>query len=498
MPHAIPTLESKMEAKPVGSYPDTKIDVLIIGTGLGGLTAALECKRKGHNVTVFERNATINTAGDMYFMGLSATRFFKHWPDMAKRYYEISLHNCWIETFQHNGNRMFAPALARERLRAQGAPEGSPPPGIFQMRPLVYKMFVDEVEKQGIPIHYNHRVVDYFEDESRQKGGVITADGKRHEADVVIAADGVGSKSQALVGGVVRAKASGRAMWRAAFPYKIVEEHPELKKFWSVMQPGDQPIVRTFLGPGTYALTLSRKDVMVWIINHATTGSEEENWNHTISKEEVLKGLDEMPYMENDKWAPELIELVKNTPDNTIVNFDLLWRDPQPQWVSPKGRVVQIGDAAHSYLPSSSSGATQAIEDAISIASCLQIGGKANITTATRVHVRLRFIRNSCAQKLGFSNAELLQSTDWNKVRIEPRLAQPKLPSWIFSHDPEAHAYDYYETAAEGLKKGLAIQKDDIPPNYPPGYKYEPWSIDKIIEDASKGIALDLGEGDWS
>jgi 2-polyprenyl-6-methoxyphenol hydroxylase-like FAD-dependent oxidoreductase len=52
-----------MESKPVGSYEPTGIDVLIVGTGLAGLVAALECTRKGHNVRVLERNADINTAG---------------------------------------------------------------------------------------------------------------------------------------------------------------------------------------------------------------------------------------------------------------------------------------------------------------------------------------------------------------------------------------------------------------------------------------------------
>jgi 2-polyprenyl-6-methoxyphenol hydroxylase-like FAD-dependent oxidoreductase len=53
-----------MESKPVGSYEPTGIDVLIVGTGLAGLVAALECTRKGHNVRVLERNADINTAGE--------------------------------------------------------------------------------------------------------------------------------------------------------------------------------------------------------------------------------------------------------------------------------------------------------------------------------------------------------------------------------------------------------------------------------------------------
>jgi NADPH-dependent 2,4-dienoyl-CoA reductase/sulfur reductase-like enzyme len=51
------------DSKPLGSYPPSGIDVLIVGTGLAGLTASIECVRKGHNVKVLERNASINTAG---------------------------------------------------------------------------------------------------------------------------------------------------------------------------------------------------------------------------------------------------------------------------------------------------------------------------------------------------------------------------------------------------------------------------------------------------
>lgn len=137
-------LPQGLEVKPLGSYPSSGIDVLIVGTGLAGLTAALECTRKGHNVTILERNATINTAGDMYFMGLSATKFFKHWPEMSKTYQSIGLHNAWIETFKHSGEVMIKPLKVADRLKAQGL-DPSTPPGTFQMRPLVYLMFQNEV-----------------------------------------------------------------------------------------------------------------------------------------------------------------------------------------------------------------------------------------------------------------------------------------------------------------------------------------------------------------
>jgi NADPH-dependent 2,4-dienoyl-CoA reductase/sulfur reductase-like enzyme len=53
-------------SKPVGSYPSSGIEVLIVGTGLAGLSASIECVRKGHKVKVLERNSDINTSGTLY------------------------------------------------------------------------------------------------------------------------------------------------------------------------------------------------------------------------------------------------------------------------------------------------------------------------------------------------------------------------------------------------------------------------------------------------
>ncbi|KAG8625896.1 hypothetical protein KVT40_006297 [Elsinoe batatas] len=484
-------MASEMPSRPVGSYPPTGIDVLVVGTGLAGLTAALESIRKGHCVRVLERNADINTAGDMYFMGLSATKFFKHWPDMLDVYHRISIHDAYIETFKHDGTQMIKPMRVADRLRAAGL-DPETPPGTFQMRPLVYKMFVQEVERLGVNVEFGKRVVEYFEE--GEKAGVVTDAGERFEADVVIAADGVGSKAQKLTGGQVRAKSSGRAMWRAAFPISYLDQNPKVKDFFCMVN-GDKPVVRTFLGPGTYALTLTRSDTIIWILNHDVTGSEAESWNSTIEYDEVIDGMDEMA---GPGWAPIFKDLIRCTPPKTIINFELLWRNPQPSWISLGARVVQIGDSAHSFLPASGNGATQAIEDAVTIASCLQIGGKANIPQSVRTHVRFRFIRNACAQKLGFSNAELLQETDWDKVAVDPRRAQPKLPKWVWSHDPEHYVYENYDLAVQSMKAGVKMEDEDkFPPNYPPGYKYKPWNIEDIMADMRAGKPIDLGGGDW-
>lgn len=412
---------SKMESKPMGSYPKTGIEVHIIGTGFAGLTAALECTRKGHSVRIIERNETADYAGtrlelllslcglvanrrsgDMYFQGISAMSVLKHWPEMAEEYERNSLAHAWIETFKHDGDRMFAPHKIGERLHADGLPPGVAP-GSFQMRPLMYNMFLRQAEKLGIPIEYGKRVVDYFE--TSDKGGVELEGGEKYEADIVVAADGVGSKSQKLVGGPVRARSSGRAMWRAVFPISHIDKKSAAREFFRLHE-GTEPIVRTFLGyvapetrpagmrsltydsPGTYGLTLTKDDQVVWIVNHDVSGNEAETWHQVIDAEEVLAQMDDIAGP--TKWSPIIKDLVACTPPGTIVNFELWWRDPQENWYSPEARVVQIGDSAHSFLPSSGSGATQAIEDAVSLASCLQIGGVENVPQSVQPHRRLR------------------------------------------------------------------------------------------------------------
>lgn len=90
-------------------------------------------------------------------------------------------------------------------------------------------------------------------------------------------------------------------------------------------------------------------------------------------------------------WNEITKALVKITPPGRIVNYPLVFRNPQSKWASTHGRVIALGDNAHTFLPASGNGATQAIEDAITIASCLELaGGKVSVPTAARAYVKLR------------------------------------------------------------------------------------------------------------
>lgn len=70
-----------------------------------------------------------------------------------------------------------------------------------------------------------------------------------------------------------------------------------------------------------------------------------------------------------------------------------MWRDLCEDWTSPAGRIVQVGDSVHSFLPSSGNGASQAMEDAITLATCLQLGGRNNVSIATKVYNKLQSVQ---------------------------------------------------------------------------------------------------------
>jgi hypothetical protein len=70
----------------------------------------------------------------------------------------------------------------------------------------------------------------------------------------------------------------------------------------------------------------------------------------------------------------------------------------------------------------------------------------------------------------------------------------------VFKHDPEVYAYENYEKGVKAVQSGAKYSTDveDLPPNYPPGYKFEPWSIDDIISNMKAAKEFELGAGNWN
>lgn len=241
-------------------------------------------------------------------------------------------------------------------------------PMMIQLRPLFHAMLYHQLERFGIQVTYNKKVVRYYEDPLRCLGGIESEDGKTAEADLVLAADGLNSKSHDIVlGGQERGRPSGRSIFRAAWPLETAMADPVVKEYFGLKE-GRDPNMQAWMGPNTHAMALSYVDksggngLMCWRLTctepSVKQGDTKQDWSRTVSNAEVLAAM--------DKAAPPqpcepMKALVRSIPDDTIVYWPLLWRDPNPCVHSKGCRVVQIGDAAHSLLPNSGFGASMAI-----------------------------------------------------------------------------------------------------------------------------------------
>ncbi|KAF3047955.1 hypothetical protein E8E11_009306 [Didymella keratinophila] len=417
--------------------------VLVVGAGIGGLTFAIEAYRKGHDVRIIERSpegqysgqytaivprlvSNSGVVGEIIMITTPALHTPKKWPGFMQRVREAANSPVFkLRKFDGTPIRIHAPGDA-----------GNP-------------------SELGIPVAFNTRVVEFFE--TAVAGGVTLENGSKLTTDVVVAADGIGSRSRTL-------------------------ENPIIAKEFAGHQ--DRGIM--YIGPGAHMPISKSGDDICWLLTCKDENSTAiESWSKTTSTEKALKAV--------EGWDPVVTELVKATPNNQVLDWKLMWRDPQPQWASKGGRVVQLGDAAHPFLPTSFSGGIMAMEDACSLAACLSIGGKQDVPLATKVHNKLRFERVSCAQKMGFKNREIFHNTDWSDAAANTKLMGKMVGDWLTYHDPEVYANENYHKCAEHLTQGTPFENT----NMPPGYTYKPWTVKELLGASERGEVLE-DEGDWS
>ncbi|KAF7198547.1 FAD-dependent monooxygenase mdpD [Pseudocercospora fuligena] len=464
--------------------PSNGTSVLISGAGVGGLMAALELWRKGCDVRILERTKTNHTQGDSFNIGQTAIDGLRHWPELQKRNEEIA-YNPLIAYCNHRGERLAGPFDPSSVFSEHAAKREKPLRMYRHSRPKFHAMLLEQLSKVGIEVEYGNEVVDYFEEAETSKAGIIVKDGLRYTADLVVAADGVRSQSWSLVAGQpVPARKSGDAILRTSYPVELALADPIIAERFPLTEEG-RTVIELWTGPDMHVAMWRNEDEMQYAIHRPDPGTSEESWSHKVRPEEALAFTSTI-----EGWPEVGNRVIKATPPDLLVDWKLMWREPQPISVSPGGRVVQIGDAAHTFLPSSGNGGTQAIEDAISLAACLTAAGsKENIPDAARVHQLLRFERVSCLQAFGVAN---LEARNTKKNGGDNSKARVRFGKWIIDHDPENYANEKYESALAHLKTGAPFKNTNIPP----GMEYVPWTIDGLIPAHERGEKTVL-DGDW-
>lgn len=197
--------------------PDSSIRVIIVGAGFAGLTAAIECHRKGHQVLVLESFTELKVLGDVISFGPNSVRIFHGWPGMKER----------LEPICHETNEIQIRTWEGELILNQSWKEKEKSWGknYNGHRGQIHKIVFEYAVELGIDIRLGLKVTDYFESDS---GAGVIANGQAFTSDIVLAADGVRSKGRMIVLGYEdKPKASGYAVYRAWFDIGNMAADPD-------------------------------------------------------------------------------------------------------------------------------------------------------------------------------------------------------------------------------------------------------------------------------
>nr|POE56478.1 fad-dependent monooxygenase mdpd [Quercus suber] len=482
--------------------PETGLKVLVVGAGPAGLVAALECWRKGHTIVgILERSRNPVYTGDIIIMGPSALSVFRHWPDISQEL-EQDMMESKVYYKSHTGEHILGPTtFGFENVEHRADGSTLPPVAPHQVRVKFYQTLLRQIARLGIRVHYGQRVERYFEVESSQQAGIVTTEGDIQFADVVVAADATNSASSLLIAGKqTPTKPAGMSVYRTALPTARALTNKHVDERWGDAIRAGKSSHEFWLGPGMHLGVMVGPEFITFGLTPRDSlvqdGGVEpiESWVPDVQPDEVVQVLSRVP-----GWHPAVEGVIRSALPGSIVHWPLLWRDLRAEWTSKLGRVVQVGEAAHSSIPASGSGGTLALEDAITLATCLELAcaqkGSEGAPTGTRTYTLLRYERISCAQKMAFVNAEILGASDKEEIKRNPEKVRVRFPNWLVRHDPEAYAYDKYEEASAHIVSGSPFRNT----NSPPGHNFKPWTIEQIYEDARAGKRIaEMLDGDWS
>jgi FAD-dependent urate hydroxylase len=333
---------------------------VIVGGGIGGLTAALALGHAGFEVAVFERAPELREIGAGISLWANATRALKR-----------------LEVY--DGIRSSGAAEIGGELRSWRGdliteiPADDLREKLGEANLAVHRAELQKALLAALP-EGTVRLGAEFTGFIQNGDGVVAhfADGSEERGDLLVGADGIHSSVRAQLFGRHAPRYAGYTAWRG------IAEAGE----------GSLPegVGLNMWGRGTeFGLVGIGRGRFYWFATRNAPEGEKEAG--AGCKREVLSLL--------SGWYGPARAAVEATAEHEILRNDIYDRDPLPRW--GVGRVTLLGDAAHPMTPNLGQGACQAIEDAVVLALCM--GGESEVSRSLRLYEERRVRRTTVVVK---------------------------------------------------------------------------------------------------
>ena len=312
-------------------------DIIIIGAGIGGLTAALALHHAGHRVRIFEQAPELGEVGAGVMLTPNAMRVFRR-LGLEKAIAEVSVAPAFTAVWDHrDGHVLSTSVIGADSAARHGAPY------YYIHRADLHRILAGAVRGNDSACLALGRTFTAWE---MRAGRAVAqfADGAQAIADLLLGCDGIKSRLRTEIAAEVPTRFTGNVAWRGLVPTDRLRP--------SMCQP--ESII--WVGPGRHLVRYAVRGGAV--INYVALAEQaawqDEGWMVRAEVADVLK--------EFAGWHPDAVDLIAATPPETCFKWGLFDRAPLPVW--SKDSATLLGDAAHPMLPFMAQGAAMAIEDA--------------------------------------------------------------------------------------------------------------------------------------